>query len=428
MKNRSFEGNTPMAAFTYDEFVSDLRSALHYLYDPVHLRRSPLVRVFGLVKEFDPAAALQNLLTGAIHSMKPGEDEPPQSPAWHIYDILNLQYLRQFERDMVAGQLGISDRQLRREQRLALEALAQVLWQRHRPAGSDLAAASPLAGKDTGGLGGEHLIEPPEPGLATELAGLKDPAFQQLGPLADVFATITHLTAPLAKQWKAPLEIALPEDLADIPVPHLVLRNILLTVLSVAIPRSGERPVCLEARWMDGILELVIAGQGEGVSHPLLIDHSEPSMQAALSIVGLYGVTVEFPTPDNNYQVYVRIAAARQTPVLVIDDNPDWHELLKRYAVGSRFRVIGSRDPQTALGLARSMQPALIVLDVMMPNVDGWQILSILRGDPQIGAVPIILCSILPLEGLALSLGVNAFLQKPVTQEQFLAALEKLLS
>ncbi len=68
-----------MEELTYDQFVDYLRSALHYLYDPVRLRSSPLVDLLGLTQEFDKAAALQQLLTAAIRALKPDEDEPPQS-------------------------------------------------------------------------------------------------------------------------------------------------------------------------------------------------------------------------------------------------------------------------------------------------------------------------------------------------------------
>ena len=54
---------------TYEEFLGYLRSALHYLYDPVHLRRSPFVILLGLAGEFDKAASLQRLLIETIHAL-----------------------------------------------------------------------------------------------------------------------------------------------------------------------------------------------------------------------------------------------------------------------------------------------------------------------------------------------------------------------
>jgi CheY-like chemotaxis protein len=415
-----------MTPFTYDQFVSDLRSALHYLYDPVHLRRSSLVRLFGLEGEFDPAAALQNLLTAAVRALKPAEDEPPQSPAWQIFDILNLQNIRQSSREMIAGQLGISERQLRREQRLALEALAQYLWQRHFQAAAP-GSTSGVPGSTSGGPGSTSGAAEAEPRLVleTELAWLKDPAFQQQGSLDEVFVTIQRLAQPLAAQWQVALQIELPEDLADLPVLQMVMRNILLTVLSVVIPRARQAPVRLSARLREGTLELVVACSAQG---GLVSDEREAAtMRAAQGIAALYGVGIQVLSRENCFEVLVQTAAPQQIQVLVIDDNADWHDLLKRYVVGSRYRVISTRDPQSAVALARSAQPAAIFLDVMMPNVDGWQVLSELRADQAVGSIPIAICSILPLEGLALSLGVNAFLQKPVTQEQFLGVLERLV-
>ncbi len=123
-----------MEPLTFDRFVGDLRSALHYLYDPDQLRRSSLASLFG-VSGFDAAAALQRILTDAVEALQPGADEPPQSRAWRIYDALVYRYVRRFERDVVADQLGISGRQLRREQRAALEVLADSSVEAVRPCG-----------------------------------------------------------------------------------------------------------------------------------------------------------------------------------------------------------------------------------------------------------------------------------------------------
>jgi len=76
--------------------VGYLRSSLHYLYDPVHLRRSRWSACWGLGEEFDRGAALQRHLTSAIHDLKPVDDEPSQSAAWRIHDTLSLLYIRQF--------------------------------------------------------------------------------------------------------------------------------------------------------------------------------------------------------------------------------------------------------------------------------------------------------------------------------------------
>jgi CheY-like chemotaxis protein len=111
-------------------------------------------------------------------------------------------------------------------------------------------------------------------------------------------------------------------------------------------------------------------------------------------------------------------------PVLVVDDNADVLQLLQRYSAGTRYRLIGTRDPEQVLSLTEKFSPQVIILDVMMPQVDGWRVLGRLRQHPRTSHIPIIVCTILAQEALALSLGASAFIRKPVTRQVFLAALD----
>jgi CheY-like chemotaxis protein len=117
--------------------------------------------------------------------------------------------------------------------------------------------------------------------------------------------------------------------------------------------------------------------------------------------------------------------ADRHPTVLVIDDNADTLRLVERYLTGSRFTYAGARDPEQALALAERLSPAAVVLDVMLPGIDGWELLGRLRTHPKTAGVPIIVCTILPEEHLALSLGAAEFLRKPVSRRVLLAALQR---
>jgi CheY-like chemotaxis protein len=65
---------------------------------------------------------------------------------------------------------------------------------------------------------------------------------------------------------------------------------------------------------------------------------------------------------------------------------------------------------------------------VMMPNVDGWELLGRLRQHPSTADIPVLVCTILPQETLALSLGASAFVRKPITRQVFLSALDHQLA
>jgi CheY-like chemotaxis protein len=73
--------------------------------------------------------------------------------------------------------------------------------------------------------------------------------------------------------------------------------------------------------------------------------------------------------------------------------------------------------------LAQELRPQAILLDVMLPGMDGWETLARLRRHPATERLPVIICTILPEEQLALALGASAFLRKPLAREELLQAL-----
>lgn len=244
---------------TYEQFVMYLRSALHYLYDPVHLRGSPLVELLRLTR-FDTAAALQQHLTTAIRQLKPAEDEPPQSRLC-VYDTWTFHYIRQLSREVVATQLGISERQLRREQRVALEVLAQQLWSQ-----VDRSALQPVDTPVTA------LTQPPEvdQALSEELIWLKKTTTEPAIPLGEALHTVQRLAQPLAQQWQVPLLVDVSPTVADLPVAPLALRSILLTLLSVALSQAGQEPVVIMAERRDHTIDLTVTCRADPLGQPLL--------------------------------------------------------------------------------------------------------------------------------------------------------------
>jgi CheY-like chemotaxis protein len=111
--------------------------------------------------------------------------------------------------------------------------------------------------------------------------------------------------------------------------------------------------------------------------------------------------------------------------VLFIDDNADTQELYSRYLTHTRYAYTGERDATQALALAAAVTPQIIVLDVMLPGIDGWEVLGRLRTHPRTTMTPVIICSILPLDQLAVSLGAAEVLQKPVSREKLLRCLDR---
>ena len=100
--------------------------------------------------------------------------------------------------------------------------------------------------------------------------------------------------------------------------------------------------------------------------------------------------------------------------VLVIDDDTTVQDLLRRSLNRDGFRVETAPDGASGLAQARALRPAIITLDVMMPGMDGWEVLAALKEDPATSDIPVIVMSIVDEKGLGFSLGAADYLTKPL--------------
>ncbi len=100
--------------------------------------------------------------------------------------------------------------------------------------------------------------------------------------------------------------------------------------------------------------------------------------------------------------------------VLVIDDDAAARDLLTRFLVANDFEPRTAASGEQGLAMARTLLPAAIILDVLMPGTDGWQVLARLRADPEIAHIPVIMVSMAGNEALGYALGAAHFLPKPV--------------
>src|SRR6185437_5907402 len=95
--------------------------------------------------------------------------------------------------------------------------------------------------------------------------------------------------------------------------------------------------------------------------------------------------------------------------LLLVDDNPDLGILFRRYLSATSYQLVHVRTAERCLSVARDLLPDLVVLDVLLPSHDGWEILSALRADPVTADLRVVICSVIPDHALALSLGVTEF-------------------
>jgi len=111
--------------------------------------------------------------------------------------------------------------------------------------------------------------------------------------------------------------------------------------------------------------------------------------------------------------------------VLLVDDDRASLELISAYLTGAAARVVRARDGIEALELVRQVHPAAVVLDIRLPRLDGWQVLTRLRADPATVHLPVVIASVVDERPRGLSLGADEYLLKPVRRDDLVGALQR---
>ncbi|HYH79308.1 MAG TPA: response regulator, partial [Longimicrobium sp.] len=111
--------------------------------------------------------------------------------------------------------------------------------------------------------------------------------------------------------------------------------------------------------------------------------------------------------------------------VLVIDDDPVQRELMQRFLGREGYRVLVAAGGEEGLRLAREMQPVAITLDVMMPGMDGWAVLTALKADPTLCDIPVVMLTMVDDPNRGFTLGAAEYATKPVNRSRLSRLLRK---
>ena len=111
--------------------------------------------------------------------------------------------------------------------------------------------------------------------------------------------------------------------------------------------------------------------------------------------------------------------------VLVIDDEAAVRDLMQRFLTKEGFRVVTAHGGEEGVRRARELRPDAITLDVMMPGMDGWAVLTALKADPDIADIPVVMLTIVDDRNLGYALGASDYLTKPIDRERLVTILKQ---
>ncbi len=398
-----------------EEFVQALREALNHLYDPVRLQLHPLNRIFVPSGQGPrDADSLHRLLVENIERLRPAPGVPTTDPAWRPYFALYYRYVEGLDVHQTAEELALSERQLRREHARGLEALADLLWERGRQAN---APTQPQ-------MAAQNSENSEKEALATELTrfGLATVTNVRTS-VHETLAGVLETLSDLARRQAMDLNVVRSQRLPPVSCDRVVLRQILLNLLTEILTRGTRGHIHVQGQADERSVHLSLEYAGPPLHPPSTEDDRVEVAQHLLRLQG-----GQLQVNETTTVMQLTLPLYRPATVLVVDDNPDIGQLFKRYLAGGAYCTLTATNSQDALALAVDSIPHVIVLDVMMPGQDGWELLQRLKNHPQTRSIPVIVCSVLHEKPLALSLGANAFLTKPVTQQALLQAVDQCVS
>jgi CheY-like chemotaxis protein len=252
-----------------------------------------------------------------------------------------------------------------------------------------------------------------------ELISLQKNAPGSVADVAEAIQAVAKLIEPLTGNHQVALKVEpVPPNLTAAIHPS-VLHQLLITAVEKLVQQMVSGQITLKAERVGDRISLTISGDPIGVAQP-------PDSAFIREILSLQGGTVERQLQGHQVSFQVELPAARKVTVLVVDDNADLIHFYRRYLTGTRYQIVHIAEGQNLLERVGQIAPDIIVLDVMLPDMDGWELLTQLREDPLTQTTPIVVCSVVRREELALALGAAAYLSKPVRRQQFIQALEQL--
>jgi len=402
-----------MGSLTLESFRNQLHDVLNHLYDYVYLEKHPLSRILvdGSRSEGTHRGhRLRRLILEAIESTAPPQEVRTGSREWRRYQILCSRFVDQRTPQEVMREVLLSERQFYREQRRALDALAYLLWKQL------------IASREGDKRDSQEAKSRPS-ALLTEVEKLpRDIDYLDVQTLLD---GVTEVVSVLARKRNVRITVRTTEQLPPIRVERVLVRQALIKLLTCCLTIKETRSLSITATAETNQVVIEIAVTPYTGSSPMtskgfvldsvhqLLNWSQGHWLGERVNNGVLYITLSFPSDATH-------------TILAVEDNPSAVRLFRRFAKDSGYNIVAVPDAEKALEFVHKTPPDCIILDIMLPRQDGWELLRQLRGNAILQRIPVIVCSVLDQRELALAMGADAYLQKPFSQSAFLDTLHML--
>ena len=392
-------------------FQEQLRETLAHLYDPTFVPPDMVAASLGIAPGERDGSARAAIAQG-IHDLRPAPETPSHARANRLYQVLVLRYLQQLTQEEAALRLGITVRHLAREQAQAIDLLARHIWERE-------GKSTPLSPAFAGERG--VAAEPPSSHVEDELTSLHECSPHAVTDIGPVLHDVIGVTSVLAERYGVSVQSNPVESGTVVAIHPSILSQALIAAIAHLVRAVPASRVTVSVERVGAAVRIAIEG-GSGDSVP------PPANWYGRELVVSQGGTFDVQAHGEGLSLYITLPATRRIRVLIVDDNQDLAHYYGLCMIGTPYEMVHVSEGRRVFEEIDEINPDLLVLDLMLPDMDGWELLVHLHGHPRSSSLPIIVCSVVQDEELAFALGATECLAKPVRRDAFLQTLDRALS
>jgi CheY-like chemotaxis protein len=385
----------------FAEFEAELQTALLHLNDPTYPPGPTLARVLFTQTSDD----LRATLVAAIESLEPDATTPAVTRGHRLYDLLRFRFVQEVPQQECSRRLGLSSRHLRREQQSAIHLLAERLWPQTNLADVELAPSA------------EVTMTSWRSQLKQEFSALQQHTPADSSNLAEVINEAVKLTHILGVHANVKIVVGEVEAGASVDIHPAVLGQMIFIAIDKLAGNGITREVVVSAARQRPWTRITVQ------SRPASPDYL-PTSDFIAETLSVHGGRVLVNYAAGGASIDLLLATKDRAVVLVVDDNFDLVHFYRRYVEGTGYEVVHASEGGQVWSMVKRRPPDLIVLDVMLPDINGWHLLHELHHHPDTLQIPVVICSVIDQATLAESLGAAAYLSKPVHRQAFIQTLD----
>jgi CheY-like chemotaxis protein len=395
------------------EFQNQCKDILNHLSDPAYLENHALMDLFTSRSEAPLTTriqALRDFIQTSINSLKPPEGTPTNAAEWRCYRILTSRFFQLKEWHVIEDELGLSQRQVQRDLKKGLDALTLILWDQYTTREKELTASKPAPEEESEtydqDLIKEELKDWEVSYDLTNISLIVEQALQLCTP---------HLSKTIHEHMSIDVDAGL-----HVMVDQVLIKQGLYKVFSMIKDDTEKLDVAIKTRKVnDYFYELSITFNKV----------NEGAMEAwniAQLFFTIQGMRHAIQEENGITTISIFMPVRKQTSCLVIDDVEAIRRLIERILGAIGVQVFGTDNYPYAMNLIQLVKPDFILLDILMPKMDGWQMIKNLKSSPGTKGIPVIICSVLYEPELSKAVNAAAYIRKPINRLELIQTLQEL--